>query len=140
MIKTDFIVKNSRNALMTQKRKLVSNELHKCQKQQPGKMLISSDDVVLMKYHQIQFHHVHHLMSERDHLTFNLFLVASICSDEDRFILRDMIVLCQQNVEVFFRSSLESKKSTCLMTDHKLKLDRCVILYLSSFSVYTSSD
>jgi hypothetical protein len=87
--KTYSTAKGSRNALMAQKRKLVSDELRKCQEQQPGKVLASLDDAVLMGYHRTQFHRVRRLMPERDHLASNLFLVAPIRSDEGRFVLRD---------------------------------------------------
>ena len=82
MAKTDSTAKDSRNALMAQKRKLVSDELHKCQEQQPGRLLASPDDTVLMGYHQTQFHRVRRLMPQRDRLALNLFLVALIRSDE----------------------------------------------------------
>lgn len=123
MAKTDSTAKGSRNALMAQKRKLVSDELHKCQEQQPGKMLASPDDAVLMGYHWTQFHRVRRLMPERDRLASNLFLVAPTRSDEGRSVLRDMIALCQQEAEVPFRPGLEPEKCTCLMADHKLDLD-----------------
>ena len=93
MAKTDSTAKESRNALMAQKRKLVLDELHKCQEQQPGKMLASPDNTVLMGYYRTQFHRVCYLMPERDHLASNLFLIAPIRSDEGRSVLRDIIAL-----------------------------------------------
>ena len=125
--KTDSTTKDSRNALIAQKRKLISDELHRCQEQQPGKLLASPDDAVLMGYHRTQFHRVRRLMPERDRLASNLFLVAPIRSNEGRSVLRDIIALCQQDAEVPFRPGLEPEKCTYLMADHKLKLDRCVI-------------
>ncbi len=67
-------------------------------------------------------------MFKRNRLTSNLFLVALICSDEDQSVLRDMIMLCWQNVKILFHSSLKLEKCTYLMTDHKLKLDKFVFL------------
>ncbi len=90
-----------------------------------------------MEYHRNQFHRIRRLMPERDQLASNLFLVAPIRSDEGRFVLRDMIALCRQEVEVPFRPSLEPKKCTCLMTDHKLELDRFVISLPLVSSVHT---
>lgn len=125
---------------MAQKRKLVSNELRKCQEKQPGKLLTSPDDAVLIGYHRTQFHRVRRLMPERDRLASNLFLVAPIRSDEGRSVLRNIIALCQQDAEVPFRLGLEPEKCTCLIADHKLELDRCVISLPSISSVYTLSD
>ena len=83
MVKTDSTVKDTHNVLMAQKRKLVSDELRKCQEQQSGKLLASPDDAILMGYHRTQFHRVRRLMPERDRLASNLFLVTPIRSDED---------------------------------------------------------
>lgn len=47
-----------------------------------------------MGYYRSQFYRIRRLMLERDRLASNLFLVASIRSDEGRFVLRDMIALC----------------------------------------------
>ena len=128
--KTDPAAKERRQTLMADKRKLVAEELSRCQKLQPSKLLTSPDDADFMEYHRSQFHRIRRLMPERDRLTSNLFLVALIRSDEDHSVLRDMIALCRQNIEVPFRPSLEPKKCSCLMTDHKLKLDTFVIFPL----------
>lgn len=76
-------------------------------------------------------------MSERDRLTSNLFLVASIRSNKSRSVFRDIIALCRQNIEIFFCSNLKFEKYTCLITDYKLKLNRYVICLLSVFSIHT---
>lgn len=125
---------------MADKRKLVTKELSKCQKLQSSKFLTSLDDVELMRYHRNQFHRIRRLMLERDRLTSNLFLVALIRSDESRFVLRDIIALYRQEIEILFRSNLKLEKCTCLMIDHKLKLDRYVICLLSIFSMHTFND
>lgn len=138
--KTDQAARDRRETLMTEKRKMVSEELLKCQKLQSSKLLCKADDAILMGYHRSQFHRVRRLMPERDRLASNLFLVAPIRSDEVRSVLRDMIALCQQDPEVPFRPGLEPEKCTCLMADHKLELDRCVISLPSVSSAYTSSD
>ncbi|KAK3169331.1 hypothetical protein OEA41_008714 [Lepraria neglecta] len=124
--KTDPAAKDRRGALMAEKRKLVSEELLKCQKLQPSKLLSNADDADLTGYHRTQFHRVRRLMPERDRLASSLFLVAPIRSDEGRSVLRDMIALCQQDAEVPFRPGLEPEKCTCLMADHKLESDRFV--------------
>ncbi|KAL2041983.1 hypothetical protein N7G274_005171 [Stereocaulon virgatum] len=122
--KTDPAAKERRQTLMADKRKLVAEELSRCQKLQPSKLLASPDDAELMGYHRSQFHRIRRLMPERDRLASNLFLVAPIRSNEGRSVLRDMIALCRQEAEVPFRPGLEPKKCTCLMADHKLELDR----------------
>lgn len=50
--KTDLAAKDRRGALMAEKRKLVSEELLKCQKLQPSKLLSNADDADLMGYHR----------------------------------------------------------------------------------------
>ena len=50
--KTDSAANDRRNALMTQKRKLLSEELCRCQKLQPNKRLARPDDAELMGYHR----------------------------------------------------------------------------------------
>ncbi len=58
---------------------------------------------------------------------FDEWKLRSIVNNRFReLILRDMIALCQQIVEIFFRSSLKSKKCTCLMINQKLKSDKFV--------------
>ncbi len=128
MAKTDPAARDRRQALMAKKRKLVSEELCRCQKLQPSKLLANPDDADLMGYHRSHFHRVRRLMPERDRLASNLFLVAPIRSDEGRSVLRDMITLCRQDAEVPFRPGLEPEKCTCLMADHKLELNRFVFL------------
>lgn len=49
-------------------------------------------------------------MPERDRLASNLFLVASIRSEDDRAVLRDMITIYQQEIEVAFYPGLEPEK------------------------------
>ena len=133
--KTDSAAKDRRNALMAQKRKLVSEELCRCQKLQPSKLLARPDDAELMGYHRTQFHRVRRLMPERDRLASNLFLVAPIRSDEGRSVLRDMIALCQQGAEVPFRPGLEPERCSCPVADHKLDLDRFVVSSLPPFCI-----
>jgi len=135
--KTDRAAKERRQTLMADKRKLVAEELSRCQKLQPSKLLASPDDAELMGYHRSQFHRIRRLMPERDRLASNLFLVAPIRSDEGRSVLRDMIALCRQDAEVPFRPGLEPEKCTCLMADHKLELDRYVICLPSVSSIHT---
>jgi len=125
--KTDSTAKDRRNALMAQKRKLVSEELCRCQKLQPSKLLACPNDAELMGYHRTQFHRVRRLMPERHRLASNLFLVAPIRSDEGRAVLRDMIALCQQDAEVPFRPGLEPERCSCQMAGHKLEPDRFVV-------------
>lgn len=125
--KADSTAKDSRNALMAQKRKLVSEELCRCQKLQPRKLLASLDDAELTGYHRTQFHRVRRLMSEHDRLASNIVLIAPIRGDEGRSVLRDMIALCRQDAEVPFRLGLEPERCSCLMADHKLDLDRFVV-------------
>lgn len=125
--KTDSAAKDRRNALMAQKRKLVSEELCRCQKLQPSKLLARPDDAELMGYHRTQFHRVRRLMPERDRLASNFFVVAPIRTNEGRSVLRDMIALCQQDAEVPFRPGLEPERCSCLMAEHKLDPDRFVI-------------
>ena len=135
--KTDPAAKERRQTLMADKRKLVAEELSRCQTLQPSKLLASPDDAELMGYHRSQFHRIRRLMPERDRLASNLFLVVSIRSGEGRSVLRDMIALCRQDAEVPFRPGLEPEKCTCLMADHKLELDRFVISLPSVSSVHT---
>ena len=52
-------------------------------------------------------------MSIRYRLTFDLFIVVFIRNNRDRTILRNMIKFYRQEIEVTFRSSLESKKCRC---------------------------
>jgi len=125
--KTDSTAKERRQTLMADKRKLVAKELSRCQKLQSSKLLASPNDANFMGYHRSQFHRIRRLMPERDRLTSNLFLVAPIRSDEGRFVLRDIIALCRQDIEIPFCLGLESEKCSCLMTDHKLELDTFVI-------------
>lgn len=94
---------------MTEKRKLVSQELFRCQKLYPSKLLDRPDDAELIGYHRTQFHRVRRLVLERDRLASNLFLVAPIHSDEGRSVLRDMDGLCQQDAEVPFRPGWSRK-------------------------------
>jgi len=137
--KTDPAARDRRQALMADRRKLLSEELCRFQKLQPSKLLASPDDAELMGYHRSQFHRVRRLMPERHRLASNLFLVAPIRSDEGRSVLRDMIALCQQDVEVPFRPGLEPEKCTCLMADHKLELDRFVVSVPSASSTNQGS-
>lgn len=74
--RTDQAARNRRDTLMTEKHKMASEELLKCQKLQSSKLLCTADDAVLMGYHRTQFHRVRRLMPERDRLASNLFLVA----------------------------------------------------------------
>lgn len=112
---------------MTEKWKLVSEELCRCQKLQSSKHLASPDDAKLMGYHRSQFHRICRLMPERNQLVSNLFLVAPIQSDEGCSVLHDMITLCQQDAEIPFCPGLESEKCACVMATHKLELDRLVV-------------
>ena len=137
--KTDPTAKNHRNALMAQRRKLVSDELCRCQRLQPSKLSARPDDAELMGYHRTQFHRVRRLMPERDRLASKLFLVAPIRSDEGRSVLRDMITLCRQDAEVPFRPGLELEKCSCLNPNRKLDLDRFVVSSLL-FASCTTAD
>ena len=112
---TDSTAGNRRKTLNAQKRKLVSEELHKWQKLQPSNIPFSADGNDLIGYQRTQFHRTRCLMPERDRLASSLFLVAPIRSDEGRAVLRDMIALCQQETEVAFCPGLEPEKCSCPM-------------------------
>jgi len=124
--KTDSAAKERRLTLLADKRKLLAEELSRCQKLQPSKLLASPDDADSMGYYRSQFHRIRRLMPERDRLASNLFLVAPIRSNEGRSVLRDMITLCRQDTEVPFRPGLEPEKCSCLIAEYKLELDRFV--------------
>ena len=76
--KTDSTAKDRRNAMMAQNWKLVSEELCRCPKLHPSKLLASPNDAGLMGYHHTQFHRVRRLMPERHRLASNIFLIALI--------------------------------------------------------------
>jgi hypothetical protein len=88
-----------RKELRAQKRKLVTEELRKCQKLQPNRLLSNTDENDVMGYHGPLFSRILGLMPERDRLASSLFTVAPIRSDEGRAVLRDIISLYQQDIE-----------------------------------------
>ncbi len=69
----DSAARDRRKALMAEKRKLPSKELHKCRRLQPSKLLAGPNDADLVGYHRTQFHRIRRLIPERDRLASNFF-------------------------------------------------------------------
>jgi hypothetical protein len=124
--KDDSTTRDRRKELRADKRKLLTEELRKCQKLQPNRLPSSTDENDMMGYHRTRFSRTCGLMAERDRLASSLFTVASIRSDEGRAVLRDMITLYRQDTEVAFRPGLEPEKCCCSATGRKWKIDRFV--------------
>jgi hypothetical protein len=99
--KDDSETKDRRKELLTQKRKLVSDELRVFQKLQPRKHPSKAGEYGVGGHHRTLFQRFRGLMPERDRLASSLFTVAPIRSDEGRAVLHNMINLYQQD-----RSSL----------------------------------
>lgn len=114
-----------RKELHTQKRKLVSAELRRCQKTQPRKAPSRLQKTEQIGHHRTQFSHVQQLMPERRRLAEDLFVVAPIRSEKGQTVLRDMIDLYQQVTEAACRPGLEPDKCSCA-AQRRLKIDMFV--------------
>jgi hypothetical protein len=124
--KDDSTTRDRRKELRADKRKLLTEELRKCQKLQPNKLPSSTDENDMIGYHRTRFFRTYGLMPERNRLASSLFTVASIRSDEGQAVLRDMITLYQQDTKVLSRPGLEPEKCGCSATGRKWKINRFV--------------
>jgi len=124
--KDDLTAKNRRKDLQAQKRKLVTEELRKCQKNQPRALPSKNGESDSTGHHRALFSRARALMPERDRLANNMFVVAPFRSDIGRAVLRDLITLYQQDTEVAYRPGLEPERCFCPMTDRKRKIQRLV--------------
>lgn len=124
-LKDDPIAKGRRKELQAQKRKLVSEELRRCQKTQPKKMPSKGQKVEQVGHRFTQFSRTRQLMPQRHRLADDLFVVTPIRSQEGRAVLRDMVELYQQETEVACRPGLEPEKCSCA-SERNRKIDRCV--------------
>ena len=111
--KDDSVARDCRKELHAQKRKLVSEELRRCQKLQPKKLPSKGQKSEQVRHHLTQFSRTRRLMPQRCRLADNLFAVAPIRSPEGRAVLRDMVELYQQETEVACRPGLEPEKCSC---------------------------
>lgn len=125
--KDDPVARDRRKELHAQKRKLVSEELCRCQKLQPRKLHSRGLKPEQVGHHRTQFARTSQLMSPRRRLADDLFAVAPIRSQKGRAVLHDMVELYQQETEVASRPGLEPKKCCCA-SERNRKIDRCVPL------------
>jgi hypothetical protein len=82
--KDNLGTKICRRELYTQKRKLVTEELRKCQKLQPKGLPSRKGESDLIEHYRTLFSRARSLMLERDRLAHNMFVAAPICSDIGR--------------------------------------------------------
>jgi hypothetical protein len=131
--KDDVDTKLRRKELHAQKRKLVTEELRKCQKLQPKGLPSRNGESDPIGHHRTWFSRARSLMPERDRLAHSMFVAAPIRSDIGRQVLRDLITLYQQDTEVAVRPGLELERCFCPLTEHKKKIDRFVAYASSCF-------
>ncbi|KAI9752223.1 MAG: hypothetical protein M1835_001112 [Candelina submexicana] len=108
-----------RKELYAQKRKLVSEELRKCQQLQPRKAPSKAQKTEQIRHHCTQFSRTKQLMPQRRRLAGDLFTITPICSETGRAVLRDMIDLYQQDTEVAFHPGLEPEKCCCAVEQRR---------------------
>ena len=121
--KDDPMARDRRKELHAQKRKLVSEELRRCQKLQPRKLAPKGQKQEQVGHHRTQFARTRQLMPQRRHLANDLFTVASIRSEKGRAVLQHMIELYQLETEVAYRPGLEPEKCYCA-SERNCKIDR----------------
>lgn len=123
--KDDPAAGDRRRELRVQKRKLVSEELRRCQKLQPRKLPSKIQKTEQIGHHHTQFSRTSHLMPQRHRLAEDIFAIAPIRSEKGRAVLRDMIDLYSQDTEVAYRPGLEPEKCRCAAVRSR-QIDRFV--------------
>ncbi|KAL8735401.1 MAG: hypothetical protein Q9166_000946 [cf. Caloplaca sp. 2 TL-2023] len=108
--KDDLLARERRKELHTQKRKLVSEELRRCQKLQFRKMASKGQKYEQVGHHFTQFSRTRQLIPQRRRLADDLFAVTPTRSEEGRAVFRDMVELYQQETGVACRPGLEPEK------------------------------
>lgn len=108
-------VRKERQTLHNQKRKLVQDELRKCQKDQPRRLLHEeADETYTMGSHRSRLSRACRMMPARRRLAANIFQVATLRSCLGRQVLDDMITLCRQEHGIEVRRGLEPAKCHCV--------------------------
>ena len=122
----DALSKNKRKELQAQKRKLISEALRECQREQPIRPASRVDAYTkeCTGHHRTIFQRARKLMLVRDRLASSMFIEATVRSDVGKAVLLDLIELYSQEEEVAFRLGLELDKCHCLRTGFARKIDR----------------
>ncbi|KAM9874786.1 hypothetical protein VDGL01_11107 [Verticillium dahliae] len=105
----DADAKSHRKTLHSRKRKLDDNNLRQWQKDQSN-----ANDGTPLCCHRTLFGRVRFLMPERDRLASTMFESATLRSNAGLSALRDMVALCEADVEVESRPGLEPDRSGLL--------------------------
>jgi hypothetical protein len=93
----DMDTKFRQKELYTLKRKLVTEELRRCQKLQPKGLPFRNGESDPIGHYRTLFSRARSLIPECDHLKHRMFVAAPIRSDIGRQVLRDLITLYQQD-------------------------------------------
>ena len=121
--KDGSVARDRRKELHAQKRKLVSEELRRCQKLQSRNLHLRGQKPEQLGHHRTQFTRTSQLMPQRRRLADDFFAVAPLRSPKGRAVLQNMIELYQQEMEVAFRPGLEPEKCCCA-SERNRKIDR----------------